>query len=70
MHVVILSIGFDKARLKLMADAGKDLTQCLMRGFRQDFPAVLGHKYQMDVQRKHTMSAGTKIGCIFHRPIV
>ncbi len=49
MDVVILSIGFDKSRLKVLADALKESTKCLMGGFRQDFPTILGHKDQVDV---------------------
>jgi hypothetical protein len=47
--VVILPVGFDQACLKVLANAGKQFTQCLMGGFRQNTSAVFGHEDQMDV---------------------
>jgi len=49
MDMVICSIGFDQAGLKLLADAGEYVTERLMGGFRQDLPAVLSDKNQVDV---------------------
>ena len=49
MYVVILSIGFDQPRLKVLADAVKEGMERLMRGFRQNLPTILGNKNQVDV---------------------
>ena len=59
--MVILTIGFDQARLTLLADVGNDRSSRLMRGFRQDTPAVFGHEDQMRMELEYAMSACAKI---------
>ena len=60
MHMVILAIGLDQDRLKVLADFCKQRTQRLMGGIRQDTTAIFGHKDQMHVQPKNTVSSGSK----------
>jgi hypothetical protein len=60
MDMIILAVGLDQNRLKVLADLCEQLTQRLMSRIRQHASAIFGHEDQMDVQAKHTVSSGSK----------
>lgn len=60
MHMVILAIGLDQDRLKVLADFREQLTQRFMGGIRQYTSSILGHKDQMHMQGENTVSSGSK----------
>src|SRR5687768_1925381 len=60
MHMVILAIGLDQDRLKVPADFREQLPQRFMGSICQYTSAIFGHKDQMHVQAKNTVSSGSK----------
>ena len=68
MHIVILTVERYQFRLKVLAHAGEDSTQIIQHVFGEHLAAVFGHKDQMDVHQKYTISSMPNIVVIAHRP--
>ena len=58
--MVILTTCLDQNRLKVLADFCEHLTQRLMSSIRQYAAAIFGHKDQIHMQSKNTVSSLSK----------
>ena len=66
--MVAFTIHFDELGFKVRANLGEYRTQSLYSLTVEDAAAVFGHKDQMDVKCKYTMSAVSKVLAFCHRP--
>lgn len=69
VHMVIFPIHLNQLRLEIHADRGKDTAHIIEYGGSENAAAVFGHKDQMDVHCKNTVSTTTIIVAIVHRPM-
>jgi len=67
--MVIFPVHLDQLCFKVSADGGKDATHIVKHGGGKDVPPVFGHKDQMNMHCKNTVSTTPIIIAIDHRPI-
>ena len=68
--MIVLAVHLRELRPEVRADLGEDAAELVDRISIQHLASVLGHKDQMDVYLKNTLSASTYILNVVHRPII
>ena len=68
VNVIVFAIELNQFRLKVCANAFKDLAQVVNHLFGEDATAVFGHKDQMHMHQENTVSTVSNLVVISHRP--
>jgi len=68
MNVIIFAVELDQFGLKVTTDTGKDAPHVIQNRFCEYAPSIFGHKDQVYVHDKYTVSSVANFVVFIHRP--